>query len=155
MSWCPEEELGTASVGLGLTLPLDDLRMAVASSACRVGGTASESICGHSPVETGWHTECGREKARACTFHCGSAGPRFQSTSVAIDGSCGDRYSCVFQRGMRVYLVERNSLMPSKPPSRPIPDCFIPPKGAAALEMRPVFRPIIPVCSFSIMRCPR
>ena len=30
-----------------------------------------------------------------------------------------------------MYLVSRNSSMPAKPPSRPKPDCFIPPNGAA------------------------
>ncbi len=35
--------------------------------------------------------------------------------------------------------------MPSAPPSRPSPDIFQPPNGAAALETTPMFRPIIPV----------
>ena len=39
---------------------------------------------------------------------------------------------------MSVYFVERNSWIPSKPPSRPIPDCFMPPNGAAAFDTRPV-----------------
>ena len=34
--------------------------------------------------------------------------------------------------------------MPSAPPSRPMPDCLTPPKGAAAFETTPTFRPIIP-----------
>src|SRR5690606_14386918 len=44
--------------------------------------------------------------------------------------------------GIRVYLVDRYSWMPSAPPSRPMPDCLTPPNGAAALETTPTFRPI-------------
>src|SRR5690606_34016976 len=57
--------------------------------------------------------------------------------------------------GMRVYFVDRNSWMPSTLPSRPMPDCFTPPKGAAALETTPALRPIMPVSRASIMRLPR
>jgi hypothetical protein len=35
--------------------------------------------------------------------------------------------------------------MPSLPPSRPIPDCLMPPNGAPALDTMPWFSPIIPV----------
>ena len=54
--------------------------------------------------------------------------------------------------GVNVYLVDRYSWIPSKPPSRPIPDCFTPPNGAAALEITPMLRPSIPVCSDSMSR---
>ena len=54
--------------------------------------------------------------------------------------------------GVSVYLVCRYSWMPSKPPSRPSPDIFQPPNGAAALETTPTLRPIIPVSSRSIIR---
>ena len=36
-----------------------------------------------------------------------------------------------------MYLVDRYSWMPSRPPSRPRPDCFTPPNGAAAFETTP------------------
>src|SRR5690606_33148345 len=51
-----------------------------------------------------------------------------------------------------VYFEDRYSWMPSSPPSRPTPDCFTPPKGAAAFETTPTFNPIIPVSSRSIIR---
>lgn len=57
--------------------------------------------------------------------------------------------------GTKVYFVVRYSSMPSSEPSRPMPDCLTPPKGAAALEMTPALRPIIPVSSAEIMRMPR
>jgi mannose-6-phosphate isomerase-like protein (cupin superfamily) len=43
------------------------------------------------------------------------------------------------------YLVSRYSPIPSKPPSRPNPDCFTPPNGAAGLDTTPWFSPTIPV----------
>src|SRR5262249_20203871 len=50
------------------------------------------------------------------------------------------------------YFVSSYSPMPSKPPSRPKPDCLTPPKGAAGLETTPWLRPTIPVSSPSHMR---
>src|SRR5436309_3136076 len=41
------------------------------------------------------------------------------------------------------YFVERYSSMPSLPPSRPKPDCFTPPKGAAGFDTSPRLSPII------------
>ena len=43
-----------------------------------------------------------------------------------------------------MYLVSRNSSMPSWLPSRPIPDCLTPPNGAAGSETRPRFSPTMP-----------
>ena len=45
---------------------------------------------------------------------------------------------------MPTYLTSRYSSMPSRPPSRPYPDAFTPPKGAAGLETMPVLSPTIP-----------
>lgn len=53
------------------------------------------------------------------------------------------------------YCVSWNSFMPSCAPSRPRPDCLVPPKGAAGSETRPRFRPIMPKSSFSDTRRPR
>jgi len=50
------------------------------------------------------------------------------------------------------YFVSRYSSMPSQPPSRPRPDSFTPPKGAAGLEITPELRPTIPVCNPSATR---
>ncbi len=53
-----------------------------------------------------------------------------------------------------MYCVSRNSIMPSCAPSRPMPDCLAPPKGAAGSETTPRFRPIMPASSRSEMRRP-
>ena len=45
--------------------------------------------------------------------------------------------------------------MPSKPPSRPKPDCFTPPNGAAGLDTMPVLIPIIPNSIASATRSTR
>ena len=42
--------------------------------------------------------------------------------------------------------------MPYLEPSRPIPDSFIPPKGATSVEIRPVLTPTIPYSSASETR---
>lgn len=36
-----------------------------------------------------------------------------------------------------MYLVSRNSSIPSRPPSRPSPECLTPPNGAARLDTIP------------------
>jgi hypothetical protein len=56
------------------------------------------------------------------------------------------------QIAMPTYLVSRNSSIPSKPPSRPKPECFVPPNGAAGLDTMPWFSPTIPVSSPSATR---
>ena len=38
-----------------------------------------------------------------------------------------------------MYCVSVNSISPSWAPSRPMPDCFMPPNGAAGSETRPRF----------------
>src|SRR5262249_1916290 len=53
------------------------------------------------------------------------------------------------------YCVSRNSIMPSCGPSRPRPDCLVPPNGAAGSETRPRLRPTMPKSSFSETRMPR
>ena len=45
---------------------------------------------------------------------------------------------------MHTYLVSRYSSIPYRPPSLPIPLCFIPPKGAMLWLMMPSLMPIIP-----------
>src|SRR4028119_1517167 len=45
--------------------------------------------------------------------------------------------------------------MPSRPPSRPNPDCLTPPNGAAGLETMPWLRPTIPVSRRSHTRSAR
>src|SRR5580700_9170755 len=54
-----------------------------------------------------------------------------------------------------MYCVSRNSSMPSCAPSRPRPDCFVPPNGAAGSETRPRLSPIMPKSSCSETRMPR
>src|SRR4029077_15303440 len=53
------------------------------------------------------------------------------------------------------YWVSRNSISPSWAPSRPMPDCFMPPNGAAGSETRPRLSPIMPKSSCSDTRMPR
>ena len=45
---------------------------------------------------------------------------------------------------VEIYCFSRNSPRPSAPPSRPIPDCLVPPKGADGSDTRPRFSPIMP-----------
>ena len=56
---------------------------------------------------------------------------------------------------MAMYLTSRYSSMPSRPPSRPIPDCLVPPKGAAGLETTPWFTPTMPLVMASDTRMAR
>ena len=45
--------------------------------------------------------------------------------------------------------------MPTGPPSRPSPDCLMPPNGAAGLETSPVLSPTMPDSSASLTRSAR
>src|SRR5205085_3552252 len=54
-----------------------------------------------------------------------------------------------------MYCVSMNSKSPSCAPSRPMPDCFMPPNGAAGSDTSPRFKPIMPKSSFSDTRMPR
>src|SRR6202034_1278564 len=56
------------------------------------------------------------------------------------------------QTANATYFVSRYSPMPSKPPSRPKPDCLTPPKGAAGLDTMPWFTPTIPASMPSTTR---
>ena len=102
-----------------------------------------------------------RPSTTAGLRHEGSAAgrpPQRPATEVGVgmpSGLQARRASRTQVLGMNVYFVVRYSSMPSSEPSRPMPDCLTPPKGAAALEMTPALRPIIPVSSRSIMRMPR
>src|SRR5690606_29885351 len=42
------------------------------------------------------------------------------------------------------YLSSVNSSTPWRDPSRPMPDCFIPPNGATSVEIAPAFTPTMP-----------
>ncbi len=55
-------------------------------------------------------------------------------------------------RASATYFVSRYSPMPSKPPSRPKPDCLTPPKGAAGLETMPWLTPTMPASIASLTR---
>src|SRR5581483_1916193 len=58
-------------------------------------------------------------------------------------------------RSTATYLVARYSSMPSRPPSRPNPDCLTPPNSAAGLLTRPRLSPTIPTSSASTTRIAR
>ena len=53
---------------------------------------------------------------------------------------------------MARYFSSSHSSMPYFEPSRPMPDSFIPPKGATSVEMNPVLIPTIPYSSASDTR---
>src|SRR5262249_14061974 len=72
--------------------------------------------------------------------------------SATVSPSCGIRTStclpstsddCRYQV-TDTYCVSRNSFIPSAAPSRPSPDCLVPPNGAAGSETRPRLSPIMP-----------
>ena len=54
-----------------------------------------------------------------------------------------------------MYCVSVNSIRPSCAPSRPMPLCFMPPKGAAGSDTRPRLSPTMPNSSRSDTRRPR
>src|SRR5262245_24454179 len=54
-----------------------------------------------------------------------------------------------------MYCVSMNSISPSCAPSLPMPDCFVPPNGAAGSETSPRLSPIMPKSSCSDTRMPR
>src|SRR5262249_49444101 len=72
-------------------------------------------------------------------------GFRFRSTHPTI----------LLHHVTEMYCVSKNSIRPSCAPSRPMPDCFMPPNGAAGSETRPRLRPIMPKSSCSETRMPR
>ncbi len=51
--------------------------------------------------------------------------------------------------------ASQNSSRPSRPPSRPKPDSFMPPKGASGVGPAPVFRPTWPKRSWPMTRSAR
>ena len=54
-------------------------------------------------------------------------------------------FSELLKRSSRRTSSPGTRAIPSKPPSRPKPDCLTPPKGAAAFETTPWLRPTMPV----------
>ncbi len=62
------------------------------------------------------------------------------------------RLSIRAQTSTATYLVDRYSSIPSRPPSRPKPDCLTPPNAAAGLDTRPWLSPTIPASSASLTR---
>ena len=80
--------------------------------------------------------------------------------SATVSPSCGMRMFIPIPDGRihhvtETYCVSKNSISPSCAPSRPRPDCFMPPNGAAGSETMPRFNPIMPKSSFSETRRPR
>ncbi len=87
--------------------------------------------------------------------------------SDTVSPSCGMRTSMTFlsftepspsvfsYQFTETYWVSRKSMMPSWAPSRPMPLCFMPPKGAAGSETRPRLSPTMPKSSFSETCMPR
>jgi hypothetical protein len=71
----------------------------------------------------------------------------------------GRHFATLSQHGrhqlVAMYLVSVNSRSPSCAPSRPMPDCFTPPNGAAGSDTRPRLSPTMPASSASDTRRPR
>ena len=76
--------------------------------------------------------------------------------SATVSPSCGIRIFISIPDGRLpdtdTYCVSKNSIMPSWAPSRPRPDCLMPPNGAAGSETMPRLSPIMPKSSFSETR---
>lgn len=79
---------------------------------------------------------------------------RAGSSSHLRTPECATRIAVAHQ-SVAMYLASRNSSMPWWPPSRPRPDSFTPPKGAAGSETTPRLRPIMPASRRSETRSPR
>ena len=60
--------------------------------------------------------------------------PRRGATPLAVPGAWGQTHH---RTGIATYWYSRNSSIPTRPPSRPSPDCLTPPNGAAGLDTRP------------------
>ncbi len=62
-------------------------------------------------------------------------------------------FSAIRQRPpTATYFSSRNPSIPYFDPSRPMPDCFMPPKGAISLAIMPVLTPTMPASSASATR---
>ncbi len=85
----------------------------------------------------------GKHPARGAPPPVGGAG---------LPGSANPALTSRPYRLMATYFVSRYSSIPSGPPSRPNPDCLMPPNGAAGLETMPWLSPTIPVSSRSHTR---
>ena len=67
--------------------------------------------------------------------------PRPHNFLPATDGAA------IYSPPRARYLVSRYSSSPWREPSRPMPDCFTPPKGATSVEINPVLMPTMPYSS--------
>src|SRR5439155_22961302 len=70
---------------------------------------------------------------------------RVQGGAGGVQALTRDRRLARAYRFTATYFVSRYSSIPSRPPSRPKPDCFTPPKGAAGFDTIPWLSPTIPV----------
>lgn len=72
--------------------------------------------------------------------------PRGERTDVfhTGEGSIADTWFLRYYQLAEMYCVSMNSSIPSCPPSRPSPDCLVPPNGAAGSEIKPRLRPTMP-----------
>lgn len=61
----------------------------------------------------------------------------------------GSLRGCGIHTASAIYLCSRYSFSPWREPSRPRPDCLMPPNGATSVVMTPAFTPTIPYSSAS------
>jgi hypothetical protein len=88
---------------------------------------------------------------RLLVVDAAQAGDLIQHDVAAVSQcSCSSNSACEASktrgvyRSIATYFVARYSSIPSGPPSRPNPDCFMPPNGAEAFDTMPRLRPTIP-----------
>src|SRR5574340_959618 len=97
----------------------------------------------------------GIREARIFLFHDGfQPGIQFQFDHVS---SCGDDVLWAaaercHKPPIQMYLIVRKSSIPYFEPSRPMPDCLMPPKGATSVEKRPLLMLTMPCSSASATR---
>ena len=119
------------------------------------GAVMASHSTGASPTRASHH-QPGRGKASASAAPARSAPSRpphlARRTVIFTKVLYAPAALAAGQRFMATYLVSRYSAIPSGPPSRPMPDCLTPPKGAAGFDTSPWLRPTMPVSRPSTTR---
>src|SRR5690606_38539359 len=125
------------------------VRTAIFQRVSRTGGHAGGGVGGRGVPDRGRAVAA---RGRAATLRRDrlsharvAAHARAAGRGLRVPGARSARAPQPNGFGVSVYFVCRYSWMPSAPPSRPSPESFQPPNGAAAFETTPTLSPIIPV----------